>query len=117
MPSACDSLVDDIEDMVTSYDPTPHERQFARRNIVPRARKQKQQPAGEELQTDRSETQLSHAVMLHCAPLFKLTQYNPVPYWCPQVLLWFLLQYLIAEFPSIYLYENIMFVWKHSAAP
>ncbi|XP_048039518.1 threonylcarbamoyladenosine tRNA methylthiotransferase isoform X1 [Megalobrama amblycephala] len=52
MPSACDSLVDDIEDMVTSYDPTPHERQFARRNIVPHARKHKQQPAGEELQTD-----------------------------------------------------------------
>ncbi|XP_051722777.1 threonylcarbamoyladenosine tRNA methylthiotransferase isoform X2 [Ctenopharyngodon idella] len=52
MPSACDSFVDDIEDMVTSYDPTPHERQFARRNIVPHARKNKQQPAGEELQTD-----------------------------------------------------------------
>lgn len=76
MPSACDSFVDDIEDMVTSYDPTPHERQFARRNIVPHARKNKQQPAGEELQTDRSETQLSHAVMLHCAPLLKLTQYE-----------------------------------------
>ncbi|KAL1258760.1 hypothetical protein QQF64_009337 [Cirrhinus molitorella] len=52
MPSACDSLVDDIEDMVTSHDPTPHERQFAKRNIVPRPRKHKLQPAGEELQTD-----------------------------------------------------------------
>ncbi|XP_051577528.1 threonylcarbamoyladenosine tRNA methylthiotransferase-like [Myxocyprinus asiaticus] len=52
MPSACESLVDDIEDMVTSHDPTPHERQFARKSIVPRARKQKQEPAGEELQTD-----------------------------------------------------------------
>ncbi|KAI2655847.1 Threonylcarbamoyladenosine tRNA methylthiotransferase [Labeo rohita] len=52
MPSACDSLVDDIEDMVTSHDPTPHERQFSRRNIVPRPRKHKLQPAGEELQTD-----------------------------------------------------------------
>lgn len=53
MPSACDSLVDDIEDMVTSHEPTPHERQFARMNIVPRARKHKQQSAGEELQADR----------------------------------------------------------------
>uniref|UniRef100_A0A673M5A1 tRNA-t(6)A37 methylthiotransferase n=1 Tax=Sinocyclocheilus rhinocerous TaxID=307959 RepID=A0A673M5A1_9TELE len=52
MPSACDSLLDDIEDMVTSHDPTPHERQFARRNIVPRPRKHQLQPAGEELQTD-----------------------------------------------------------------
>lgn len=52
MASACDSPVDDIEDMVTSHDPTPHERQFARRNIVPRPRKHKLQPAGEELQTD-----------------------------------------------------------------
>lgn len=76
MPSACDSLVDDIEDMVTSYDPTPHERQFARRSIVPRARKHKQQPAGEELLTDRSETQLSHAVTLHFGPLFKVTLYK-----------------------------------------
>ncbi|XP_016308622.1 threonylcarbamoyladenosine tRNA methylthiotransferase-like [Sinocyclocheilus anshuiensis] len=52
MPSACDSLLDDIEDMVTSHDPTPHERQFARRNIVPRPRRHQLQPAGEELQTD-----------------------------------------------------------------
>lgn len=52
MPSACESLVDDIEDMVTSHEPTPHERQFARRSIVPRARKNKQQPVGEELQAD-----------------------------------------------------------------
>ncbi|XP_056618548.1 threonylcarbamoyladenosine tRNA methylthiotransferase [Triplophysa dalaica] len=52
MPSACDSLVDDIEDMVTSHEPTPHERQFARMSIVPRARKHKQQSAGEELQAD-----------------------------------------------------------------
>ncbi|XP_051999451.1 threonylcarbamoyladenosine tRNA methylthiotransferase-like [Xyrauchen texanus] len=52
MPSVCESPVDDIEDMVTSHDPTPHERQFARKSIVPRARKQKQEPAGEDLQTD-----------------------------------------------------------------
>ncbi len=52
MPSACDSLLDDIEDMVTSHDPTPHERQFARKSIVPRARKQQLEPA-EALQTDR----------------------------------------------------------------
>lgn len=53
MPSACESLVDDIEDMVTSHEPTPHERQFARKSIVPRARKIKQQPVGEELHADR----------------------------------------------------------------
>uniref|UniRef100_A0A8C6L3Y1 tRNA-t(6)A37 methylthiotransferase n=1 Tax=Nothobranchius furzeri TaxID=105023 RepID=A0A8C6L3Y1_NOTFU len=41
MPSASDSLIEDIEDMVSSGDPTPHERQSARKNIMPRSRKRK----------------------------------------------------------------------------
>ncbi|XP_035527862.1 threonylcarbamoyladenosine tRNA methylthiotransferase [Morone saxatilis] len=42
MPSACDSLIEDIEDMVSSSDPTPHERQSARKSIIPRSRKKKE---------------------------------------------------------------------------
>uniref|UniRef100_A0AAQ6A4C2 tRNA-t(6)A37 methylthiotransferase n=1 Tax=Amphiprion ocellaris TaxID=80972 RepID=A0AAQ6A4C2_AMPOC len=42
MPSACDSLIDDIEDMVSSSDPTPHERQSARKSIIPRSRRKKE---------------------------------------------------------------------------
>ncbi|XP_068179865.1 threonylcarbamoyladenosine tRNA methylthiotransferase [Antennarius striatus] len=41
MPSACDSLIDDIEDMVSSSDVTPHERQSARKSIIPRSKKKK----------------------------------------------------------------------------
>ncbi|XP_030637833.1 threonylcarbamoyladenosine tRNA methylthiotransferase [Chanos chanos] len=52
MPSACDSLIDDIEDMVSTHDATPHERQFAKKNVVPRARRRKQQQTTEELQAD-----------------------------------------------------------------
>uniref|UniRef100_A0A671XPY8 tRNA (N(6)-L-threonylcarbamoyladenosine(37)-C(2))-methylthiotransferase n=1 Tax=Sparus aurata TaxID=8175 RepID=A0A671XPY8_SPAAU len=51
MPSACDSLIEDIEDMVSSTDPTPHERQSARKSIIPRSRKKKE-PSNEELQAD-----------------------------------------------------------------
>lgn len=53
MPSSCDSLMEDIEDMVSSSDPTPHERQSARKSIIPRARKKKELLQDEELQADR----------------------------------------------------------------
>lgn len=53
MPSACDSLIDDIEDMVSSSDPTPLERQSARKNIIPRSRKKNELLSHEELQADR----------------------------------------------------------------
>ncbi|KAJ4931118.1 hypothetical protein JOQ06_025417 [Pogonophryne albipinna] len=52
MPSPCDSLIDDIEDMVSSSDPTPHERQSARKSIMPRFRKKKEPLSQEELHTD-----------------------------------------------------------------
>lgn len=52
MPSACDSLIEDIEDMVSSSDPTPHERQSARKSIIPRSRRKKDL-SHEELQADR----------------------------------------------------------------
>uniref|UniRef100_A0AAQ4S711 tRNA-t(6)A37 methylthiotransferase n=1 Tax=Gasterosteus aculeatus aculeatus TaxID=481459 RepID=A0AAQ4S711_GASAC len=52
MPSACDSLIDDIEDMVSSSDPTPLERQSARKNIIPRSRKKNELLSHEELQAD-----------------------------------------------------------------
>lgn len=51
MPSACGSEIDDIEDMVSLTDPTPQERQFAKKSVVPRVRKRNQQPS-EELQAD-----------------------------------------------------------------
>ncbi|KAM4633828.1 threonylcarbamoyladenosine tRNA methylthiotransferase [Polymixia lowei] len=52
MPSGCDSLIEDIEDMVSASDPTPQERQSARKSIIPRARKRKEQLTNEELQAD-----------------------------------------------------------------
>ncbi|KAL0963353.1 hypothetical protein UPYG_G00305170 [Umbra pygmaea] len=52
MPSACDSLIDDIEDMVSTSDPTPQERQQSRRSVVPRARKRNTQETTEVLQAD-----------------------------------------------------------------
>ncbi|KAK1794562.1 hypothetical protein P4O66_001287 [Electrophorus voltai] len=51
MPSDCD-VIDDIEDMVTPHEPTPHERQFSRKSVVPRARRRKALPLPEELQAD-----------------------------------------------------------------
>ncbi|XP_072267724.1 threonylcarbamoyladenosine tRNA methylthiotransferase [Pyxicephalus adspersus] len=39
MPAACESLLDDIEDIVSATDPKPHDRQSARKNVVPRVRK------------------------------------------------------------------------------
>lgn len=52
MPSACDSAIDDIEDMVSFNDPTPQERQSARKSIVPKSRKKKDL-SHEELHADR----------------------------------------------------------------
>ncbi|NP_001084956.1 threonylcarbamoyladenosine tRNA methylthiotransferase [Xenopus laevis] len=48
MPAVCESLLDDIEDMVSATDPKPHDRQSARKNIVPRARKRNKNNIQEE---------------------------------------------------------------------
>lgn len=53
MPSACDPMIEDIEDMVSASDPTPLERQSARKSIIPRSRRRKEQLINEELQADR----------------------------------------------------------------
>lgn len=53
MSSTCDSLIDDIEDMVSADDPTPQERQYARKSIIPRARKRNTQQTTEVLHADR----------------------------------------------------------------
>uniref|UniRef100_A0A674MZY5 tRNA-t(6)A37 methylthiotransferase n=1 Tax=Takifugu rubripes TaxID=31033 RepID=A0A674MZY5_TAKRU len=50
MPSACDSAIEDIEDMVSFNDPTPQDRQSARKRIIPRSRKKNVEH--EELQAD-----------------------------------------------------------------
>ncbi|XP_073487242.1 threonylcarbamoyladenosine tRNA methylthiotransferase [Aquarana catesbeiana] len=42
MPASCESIIDDIEDMVSAADPKPHDRQSARQNVVPRVRKRNQ---------------------------------------------------------------------------
>ncbi|KAM9310437.1 threonylcarbamoyladenosine tRNA methylthiotransferase isoform 1-T1 [Pholidichthys leucotaenia] len=52
MPTACDSVIEDIEDMVSSSDPTPQERQSARTRIIPRSRKKKELSNNEELHAD-----------------------------------------------------------------
>ncbi|GCC34662.1 hypothetical protein chiPu_0013137 [Chiloscyllium punctatum] len=41
MPAACDSFVEDIEDIVSAQDPKPHDQQFTKRSIVPHIRKRK----------------------------------------------------------------------------
>ncbi|KAM7174270.1 threonylcarbamoyladenosine tRNA methylthiotransferase [Macrochelys suwanniensis] len=43
MPAACDSLLEDIEDIVSAQDVKPHDRQFARKNVVPKVRKRSSQ--------------------------------------------------------------------------
>lgn len=53
MPSSCDSLIDDIEDMVSSSEPAPLQRSNTRQSVVPRVRKRKDLTANEELQVDR----------------------------------------------------------------
>ncbi|GAA6069233.1 threonylcarbamoyladenosine tRNA methylthiotransferase, partial [Tachysurus ichikawai] len=52
MPSACDSLVDDIEDMVSSSQPASLQRSSSRQSVIPRVRKRKDLTANEELQAD-----------------------------------------------------------------
>ncbi|XP_067857709.1 threonylcarbamoyladenosine tRNA methylthiotransferase [Heptranchias perlo] len=55
MPAACDSFVEDIEDIVSAQDPKPYDRQFAKKSIVPHVRKRnkRQQDEGtEDLQAD-----------------------------------------------------------------
>lgn len=44
MPAVCDSVLEDIEDIVTAQDPKPQDRrQFGRENIVPKVRKRNSQ--------------------------------------------------------------------------
>uniref|UniRef100_UPI00398EDF07 threonylcarbamoyladenosine tRNA methylthiotransferase n=1 Tax=Pristiophorus japonicus TaxID=55135 RepID=UPI00398EDF07 len=55
MPAACDSLVEDIEDIVSAQDPKPHDRQFAKKSIVPHVRKRnkhKQDEVTEDIEAD-----------------------------------------------------------------
>ncbi|KAM4706033.1 threonylcarbamoyladenosine tRNA methylthiotransferase [Rhinophrynus dorsalis] len=52
MPAACESLLDDIEDIVLSEDPKPHDRQSSRQNIVPRVRKRNKNNVQEEPPSD-----------------------------------------------------------------
>lgn len=52
MPTSCESLVDDIEDIVSVTDPKPHDRQAARQNIVPRVRKRNRDKILEEPPSD-----------------------------------------------------------------
>ncbi|XP_067147006.1 threonylcarbamoyladenosine tRNA methylthiotransferase isoform X3 [Apteryx mantelli] len=39
MPAACDSVLEDIEDIVSAQDLKPHERQSVRKNVFPKVRK------------------------------------------------------------------------------
>ncbi|XP_027307013.2 threonylcarbamoyladenosine tRNA methylthiotransferase isoform X2 [Anas platyrhynchos] len=43
MPAACDSVLEDIEDIVSAQDPKPHDRQFVRKNVFPKVRKRSSQ--------------------------------------------------------------------------
>ncbi|NXX82669.1 CDKAL methylthiotransferase, partial [Urocolius indicus] len=43
MPAACDSVLEDIEDMVSAADPKPHDRQLGRQNVFPKVRKRNSQ--------------------------------------------------------------------------
>ncbi|XP_060100133.1 threonylcarbamoyladenosine tRNA methylthiotransferase [Heteronotia binoei] len=43
MPAVCDSLLEDIEDIVSAQDPKPHDRHFRRANIIPKVRKRHSQ--------------------------------------------------------------------------
>ncbi|KAK2514352.1 hypothetical protein Q9966_015765 [Columba livia] len=49
MPAACDSVLEDIEDIVSAEDLKPHDRQFVRKNIFPKVRKRNSQ---KNIQTD-----------------------------------------------------------------
>ncbi|MEE6464812.1 hypothetical protein FKM82_006368 [Ascaphus truei] len=48
MPAACESMLDDIEDIVSAEDPKPHDLPSARQSIVPRARKRNKNKIQEE---------------------------------------------------------------------
>lgn len=39
MPAACDSMLEDIEDIVSAEDLKPHDRRLVKRNIFPKVRK------------------------------------------------------------------------------
>ncbi|NWZ62031.1 CDKAL methylthiotransferase, partial [Acrocephalus arundinaceus] len=43
MPAACESVLEDIEDIVSAEDMKPHDRQFVRRNVFPKVRKRNSQ--------------------------------------------------------------------------
>ncbi|NXG58914.1 CDKAL methylthiotransferase, partial [Hemiprocne comata] len=49
MPAACDSVLEDIEDIVSAEDLKPHDRQFVRKNVFPKVRKRNSQ---KNIQTD-----------------------------------------------------------------
>ncbi|NXO30592.1 CDKAL methylthiotransferase, partial [Cisticola juncidis] len=49
MPAACESVLEDIEDIVSAEDLKPHDRQFVRRNVFPKVRKRNSQ---KKVQTD-----------------------------------------------------------------
>jgi len=43
MPAACDSVLEDIEDIVSAEDLKPHDRLLARKNVFPKVRKRNSQ--------------------------------------------------------------------------
>ncbi|NWU84317.1 CDKAL methylthiotransferase, partial [Onychorhynchus coronatus] len=43
MPAACESVLEDIEDIVSAEDVKPHDRQFVRTNVFPKVRKRNSQ--------------------------------------------------------------------------
>ncbi|XP_059671343.1 threonylcarbamoyladenosine tRNA methylthiotransferase [Gavia stellata] len=43
MPAACESVLEDIEDIVSAEDLKPHDRQFVRKNVFPKVRKRNSQ--------------------------------------------------------------------------
>ncbi|NWT14106.1 CDKAL methylthiotransferase, partial [Vireo altiloquus] len=49
MPAACESVLEDIEDIVSAEDLKPHDRQFLRKNVFPKVRKRSSQKS---VQTD-----------------------------------------------------------------
>lgn len=56
MPAACESVLEDIEDIVSAEDAKPHDRRFVRRNVFPKVRKrnsQKHLEADDEPPSDR----------------------------------------------------------------
>lgn len=56
MPAVCNSLLDDIEDIVSAQDLKPYDQQFRRKNVVPKVRKrslQKNVEADDDPPSDR----------------------------------------------------------------